>query len=477
MPSEFPRNNSNPDCLGLASILMLVALVGCGLTTTSYLDASEKNFGVDVTWYQSDLRIYHAALLSDRGLGLRFPGYVVGVENIHPSSAAQKDLPADQRKEHHAITHIIRYEKEAEPSAAQPLTSCVVYTMLNRQSNSVDDGHHLFETCKRNPAGEPLGLLEQSLAADFKSNEYSHVLIIVLGWNTDQEKAIKNINSLVGHLLDEATTRKISADRFRPLVIGVTWPSQWQLGEWSVVPDSIVRGLSFRNKALDSQDVGLNIVRPLAQMVLSARKGDGQSGPVKSPTLVLLGHSFGARALVTAMTGPPGEQLGPLEGFAARDRLILMEGAFEITHLFQPGGGLLESFKTGAPRLTMTSSAYDSAVAAAFWGWYAGDIRSFNEICRMSVERSDRLGIDVSKVGCAVPPPGSAFGFNLCDPTYADMKPPPPMPNSRDFANSPVRYYDASSLINCQQPFTSGGAHSDIYRRETARFLLNEIMN
>jgi hypothetical protein len=31
-------------------------------------------------------------------------------------------------------------------------------------------------------------------------------------------------------------------------------------------------------------------------------------------------------------------------------------------------------------------------------------------------------------------------------------------------------------MINCNAPFTGGGAHSDIYRRETARFLLDRIV-
>ena len=34
---------------------------------------------------------------------------------------------------------------------------------------------------------------------------------------------------------------------------------------------------------------------------------------------------------------------------------------------------------------------------------------------------------------------------------------------------------DASRLINCEAPFSGGGAHSDVFRRETAQFLWSEI--
>ena len=52
--------------------------------------------------------------------------------------------------------------------------------------------------------------------------------------------------------------------------------------------------------------------------------------------------------------------------------------------------------------MTMTASANDSAVAAAFWGWYAGDIRTYDQTCRVNRERWDRLGVQVGHIGCGV---------------------------------------------------------------------------
>jgi len=452
-----------------------LAVTACSSTLPTYLDNPERNLGVNTAWYGSDLRIYHSALLDPQGLALRSPGYIVGVENIHPSSAAPAEVKgvALPRREGHVITHIVRHEKQPGTNPSKPMTSCVLFTMLDRddpKSNSPDPDHHLFERCppKGGPAHDnganPLALLRDRLVADLRSENYSHIMIMVMGWNTDQEKALKNFNSIAGHLSDEE-----AGEGFHPLIIGVTWPSQWQLGEWSIVPDAVVRGLSFTNKAHDAEDVGKSVLQPLIQAVLDARKIRNQPGAAQPTRLVLLGHSFGARALVSAMTQRSETQEAAGESrFNAEDRLILLEGAFEMRHLFDEQGNLRSQFARGAPRVTMTASANDSAVSAAIWGWYAGDIDTFNHVCRTNAVRFGNL--DIRDVGCAVAirEPPHEYGLNLCVETAVASVP-------RPLEGKPVRYFDAGHLINCQQPFTGGGAHSDIFRRETARFLMDEV--
>ena len=49
--------------------------------------------------------------------------------------------------------------------------------------------------------------------------------------------------------------------------------------------------------------------------------------------------------------------------------------------------------------------------------------------------------------------------------------PGPPVP----MAGERVRYLDATHVVNCTPPSSAGGSHSDIYRRETARFILDEL--
>jgi hypothetical protein len=190
----------------------------------------------------------------------------------------------------------------------------------------------------------------------------------------------------------------------------------------------------------------------------------------------MIGHSFGARALVTALTRAPGGKpaLPPpgTPGFTPEDRVILLQGAFEFAYLFGPDGALAPTLGKGAPRVTMTASAGDSAVSAALWGWYAGDIRTFDQVCRVNRERWDRLGVEVARIGCGAAVRGrpDPYGLDLCAAAS-------PHPVLRPLDGSPVRYLNASSMINCQPPLSGGGAHSDVFRRETADFLLDEMRN
>lgn len=466
------------------SIVALVALTACRSSIPSYLDEPEHNLGVDTTWYGSNLRIYHSVLLYPDGLGLRSPGYIVGIENIHPSDAIHPET-SDVRpvlREGHLITHIVHYGDSNERASPEPVTSCVLFTMLDRGRPTDDAGHRLFERCQparpappddgvtSNSRDIPIALLRQALASDLRSGAYSHILIMIMGWNTDQEKAVKSFNSIAGNLFDEARARKDVM--FHPLIVGVTWPSQWQLGDWSVVPDAVVRGLSFSNKAHDADDIGNDLLRALIRdSVLAARtevegepKNGAQSKGVKSPRIVLIGHSFGARALVKALAAEQHVDAG----FHSDDRLILLQGAFEIYDLFDQNGDLNPIFSAGAPRVTMTASSNDSAVSVAIWGSYVGDIDTFDQVCRTNAEFWGSLHITDVGCGNAVRKGSDGYGFNLCVSTAV-------RPVSRSIEERSVRYFDASSMINCQAPLSSGGAHADILRRETARFLMDEM--
>jgi hypothetical protein len=143
----------------------------------------------------------------------------------------------------------------------------------------------------------------------------------------------------------------------------------------------------------------------------------------------------------------------------------LLQGAFEVQNLFDDDGKLWPMFATSKLRTTMTASAHDSAASAAFWGHYAGDIDTFDQICR--IEHLGHLQLD--KIGCAdAYDEHEGYGLDLCTRTS-----PPPI--AATLGDRPVRYFDASRMIDCQSPFARGGAHSDILRLETARFLLHEI--
>jgi hypothetical protein len=120
----------------------------------------------------------------------------------------------------------------------------------------------------------------------------------------------------------------------------------------------------------------------------------------------------------------------------------------------------------------VTSSVFDSAVSAAIWGWYAGDVRTYDELCVAAQHGVSWHDLDVSGFGCGFArtvDPRYPYGLHLCRPSNRVGIDVP-------LAGKRLRYVDASDVINCDPPLAGGGAHSDIYRRETARFMLNEIL-
>jgi pimeloyl-ACP methyl ester carboxylesterase len=278
-------------------------------------------------------------------------------------------------------------------------------------------------------------------------------------------------------------------------VIGVTWPSLWALSDWSVVPTALVRLLSFENKADDAEEVGATWLRDvISYAALPARKAARavmqERAEAKAARVVLVGHSFGARALVAALTQRP--QLQPPAGLEAPllergDPVLLLEGAFEFERLFDrdpsvsptpttsataPPARLQRPFSAGDPMLTLTASDYDTAVRAAVWGWYAGDARTYDQVCMSARDHQPWRGLDLSEFGCGVAQSlevKAPYGLDLCQQSLRQGTPV-------DLTGKRVAYFDASHMINCNAPFTGGGAHSDIYRRETARFLLDRIV-
>ncbi len=500
-----------------------MALTACGNDIPSYLDQPEEELGLRESWYGSDHRLFHAALLHPYAVGLRTSGYVVGVEKgeqdkvegpkVEPGLlVAASDTDSDRFKairarlegdeKSHLVTHVIRYEASADTDGRARVTQCVVYTALDRSENSPhhdDPAGRLFNPCPALPGYAPppqqrpgafpaswtaIDELRERLIRDLRDprHGYTDILVVVMGWNTAQEEAVGNVNGIVGQLLDEAQAQ---GRDFRPLVVGVTWPSVWALPDWSVVPAALVRGLSFFNKADDAEEVGVTWLREvIAHAVLPARKAarvvmqQRAAGP--GARVVLIGHSFGARALVAAITQRPQLQAptGSPEGFLERrDPALLLEGAFEIDRLFDwdrrttARPRMLEApFSAGDPTLVLTASAFDKAVSAALWGWYAGDIRTYDEACGHALDGTPWRGLSFDAFGCGlarkVEEP--AYGFDLCTPNQR-VGVGVAMDGKR------VRYMDATHVVNCTPPAGAGGSHSDIYRRETARFLLDEL--
>jgi len=452
----------------------------------------------------------------------------------------------------HVITHVVSYGRNDEQVKdyavfGDRIKSCVVYSAIppDGENGTVkadylnattpppgkDGAHGIFEYCEtkddpekqtgeasgpfedswRGVAGLRKGL-EQDLKDGLKENPesikerrgYSHILVFVMGWNTVQAEAVRNFNSMIGHLLDEVEARRMATKcngkaediqavcRFKPLFVGVTWPSDWEISPMLPVGPAFVRSISFPNKASDAKEVGMMWLRALLEKAVLPARASVYEDDADQPRLMVVGHSFGARAAVAGTLFP--SALDTNHGLAAvldghwrfrpGDRLIGLQGAYRIDELFidpkKPEMGLKENIAETGLRVFMTTSAFDEAVDTAFWGTYAGQAKAFDKVCgdngteayrpfvgcRSAHYRSvpgrtaDRLGYGVQR--CTTVPPTRP----LTNPSLAE-------PNGDD---KPVTFVDASAVINCRAAFTGGGSHSDIYRRESAR-LLWDLMN
>ncbi len=331
--------------------------------------------------------------------------------------------------------------------------------------------------CRKPPDNGALDTLAKQIGGRLReaggqsTPKYTHLLFMVMGWNTDQAESVRNFNQLATNIL---RTNK-GDERFRPLLIGVSWPSMWKLGSWWFLPDAAVSSSSFWAKKDQADQLGRRILAPLLiKAVLQARSETRTNIPV-----VMIGHSFGARAL-SAMFRPwqsvfrditPWDwdscyEPEPSEAwsFTSADRLVLLQGAVDIADVLGKESLLPSLLRPGSLTATMTASQFDSAVPTAFWANYIGNIETFRRACGPGAPASSEY--DISSISC-----GEAVGSQKCLNDADEIAIDPNRVRDR----RTIYYQNASRLINCRTPFGGGGAHSDVFRAETGIFLWNEI--
>lgn len=523
----------------------VVGLAGCSRVPT-LLDPPEDRLEISIGSLGANERAFHKTLQLPHALGLRVPGFIVGLEKIdqdivtgpkHDETLMVRDVNGTTKGyerlrtdlKAHVITHVTKYEQEHDGIFAGRIVPCVEYSIMQpdgrlpydplrtvdpadtmndgmaKQQFPVCEDWQPFETSTGTPdvpyAGafmdgwRAVDVFRKKLSRTLKKappkKRYSHVLVIVMGWNTPQDNAVENFNSIANHLIDEVQTRtragmdEAGLSTFRPLVVGVTWPSHWEINDL-IFPPTIIQTLSFPNKANDAKEIGISWLKALMEYaILPARDEVGAD----APKIVYIGHSFGARATLTSLTQDQAlivkEPVNPtLKGsFRKGDRYIAFQGAFKVEEILDGekiGNGLSEGLTAGGMKSVISTSAYDSANELAFWNTYAGMIRAHQKVC------GDQHWADVD---CAYIPkqgePGALnYGFGLCD--RPEWKKYPVRPRSESDATpfdpemwrgngKSVLFLDISELANCRAAFTGGGSHSDIYRRETARLLWDLI--
>ncbi len=413
--------------------------------------------------------LFHSVLYYPGAISLNFPGYIVGIEKSPVKKIApEEDILVcgkpenglSQRDSYRQvvdkkilfISHIIK-----DVNAPFGIGNCVLYNAYVQPGDN--DTRQLVEPCKEIANIDPippkhaykqswkaLDILRQSIETRMRTGHYTHIVVITMGWNTVQEEAIRNFNSLIKNIKKAANRR---GRAFNPLVIGVTWPSQWQ-SQWF---GPLLKALSFPVKAFDADELGLTWLGVLLHDTLPRVMNDLDD--TQKVPVVIIGHSFGARALsVAACVGPViyksrGAEIGVKK--ITDSTLINLQGAFFIRRLFgQHDRGIY--FNDRCPtvsRLVLTSSKHDSAMDAMLLGPYAGNDKSYKKYCT-GIKPGDLTCVKATRSG-----------------------------KITDLAGTPVDVYNfkhlvyinADELIYQNAYLSGGGAHSDIYREEHGRLI------
>lgn len=396
---------------------------------------------------------YHAALYYPFEVSLRFDGYLVGVEKsprekIDPTRGAKiRDIPEAGLGDGKArkllddgklmwVSHVLKNR------ADKPwMKNCSIYNAYALRGEELPP--QLVRACD-SPAEfwEPkaafenswtaMRRLQQAVTADITKGDYTHIFVLVMGWNTVQEEAVRNFNSLATQLV------RASNEKVKPLVIGVTWPSQWN-SDWA---DPLYKLTSFPVKAQDADELGLTWLGVLLHDVLPQAKGD--------VPVVVVGHSFGSRASSVAACIGPAIHSGPTElNRKTIDMVFNFQGAFPTKRLLvdredkDQEGMRYPAGCANVQRFVMTSSSNDLAVTLARWELYAGGGNSYEEFC----------------------------GRQYAGLTCAKAKSDGGVENWPGAPSQSIMYVDASDLIAENAYRTGGGAHSDIYRIEHGQLL------
>lgn len=369
----------------------------------------------------STTSLFHAVLYYPSELSLQYDGYIVGVEKtprerINGNGGLQlKDTPEaglDAAKAQDKfndgkllyVTHIIEHT-----SATQG--NCALYNLY-----AMDGTPQFVADCARaeqtkgtaftafKDSWSVLDTLKTALAIKVASGNYTDLVVLTMGWNTPQEEAVRNFNSIIHNMKLAAGKR-----RFEPLVIGVTWPSMWA-NAWL---DPVFKIISFPYKAHDADELGLSWLAVLLHDTIAPARG--------KLNVVVIGHSFGSRAVSTASC------VGPVIVNGARtvdrapiDHLVNLQGAFLSERLFgeDDAGFHFPTGCTNVRNLVLTSSVNDTAMNKPFWGVYAGDDRSYDKQC----------GLPGRLLRCAVAEPDGGIKSDGLNPSSNISSTSTPMP-------------------------------------------------
>lgn len=467
------------------------ALSGCAKDTR--IAEREKAYGTH-SWGMS---AFHRVVEGDKGLGFQFPGFLVGVEKAYRSRIGMpnpellvekcldlkklegtgdqdeddvralrknvKDFMYDPKGTF--ISHLVEYSIHgAGTNNLQRIREDIFLDAyadefdpqeaFERGFNAVSAGCESAKDCLR------VRIMDNLKTAKTEGHAYTHILLYAMGWNTDEQETIRNVNSLVTHLHEQRLLLRPPPDQhFKPLVVAIAWPSEWN---WPYF-EPVGKAFSYPVKSGDADEIGLlwaNLI--LRHILVPAKREYGIP-------LILIGHSFGARLLTRAvmsahaLESPSGVPVCSDDV----DLVVGLQGAFSVNR-FIPSRGRegtpYRDFQKFARKYVFTWSEHDHATPwAAFvtGALHVGGRPGYKRSCKypkLFAQFSVKTGAPPSIELCPQPESqyddGKSRSWNdaLADPTRIVM-------------------VDASNIVRYESHEHFGKAHSDIFTPQIAQLI------
>ncbi len=433
-------------------LLVIFTLAGCS-SQQHYFGESEE--ALDTSGYYQVLD--HISNYYPSAVALNFPGYIVGFEEASSDlvTRGREDVLLDESKlaAGYTVKRLLRQLNYDVPFISQVMRyegrpygegNCALYSLYHNHGTAIVD------SCNDDPRNAPvenfgfdstfvrswdaIDLLKERLAEDVATNEYTHLIVTVMGLDTVQEEAIRNYKSIVSSI------RRHAGSDFKPLFIGVTWPSFFA-NRWF---DPLWEALAYPPIADRADVLGLSWLGVLMNEVVK---------PLNDRLKVsVVAHSFGSRAASMAICVGPAllrsnEASTDLLGRGKIDNFIGLAPAFSLGRFEEINGIFYENiyYRDYCPtveRFVFTASSNDGAFAPVFWSDSAGDHNSMEGYC----ERKHPVSVKCS----SATPGGDISGYDA-------------------FAR--VNFIDTSELMRFTMPGTRGGGHSDIFRPEIGKLL------
>ena len=377
--------------LPFVSLVMLCGIAGC--SNHRYYADSEDALDTSGFYKQLD----HISTYYPNGVALNFPGYIVGFEEASRRvvTNGREDMLLDKavysagytverllkalRFRVPFISQVMRYEGQPYGEG-----NCALYNLYHNHGTAV------VNPCNDDPRNTPpenqaygstfakswdaIDILKERLTKDVSTGEYTHIIVAVMGLDTAQEEAIRNYSSIVSSI------RKDAGSSFRPLFVGITWPSffanRWFDPLWEI--------LAYSPVADRADTLGLTWLGVLLNDVIM---------PLSNRTKVtVIAHSFGARAASMGVCVGPAllrnsEQKIERQDIWKIENFIGLAPAFSLRRFIDKDYLFYENVYYGdycpmVERFVFTASSNDDAFAPLFWNDAVGDYKYMERYCK-----------------------------------------------------------------------------------------------